>query len=119
MNSTVVIIHLSGPLLTPIYLSIVFQVRWIRVVYADFEAFSEDAELLVSRRITESFDYVEGFAFVNSDDPVNGWDSVGLVPGQRVDPNRIPSGAGPLLYCLEVALHYRKHDSSKTVDKVH
>ncbi|XXG81696.1 hypothetical protein AAC387_Pa09g2271 [Persea americana] len=93
------------------------MVRWIRVVYTDFEAFSEDAELLVSRRITESFDYVEGFAFVNSDDPVNGWDSVGLVPGQRVDPNRIPSGAGPLLYCLEVALNYRKHDSSKTVDK--
>lgn len=88
------------------------------MVYAHFETYAGDAELLVSRGTTDLFDYVEGFAFVNSDDPVNGWDSVGLGPGHRVDPNRIPSGAGPVLYCLEVALHYRKHDSSKTVDKV-
>ncbi|KAL6000116.1 hypothetical protein ACLOJK_034794 [Asimina triloba] len=95
------------------------MVRWIRAVYGDFRDFAADAELLVTRTAGDSFDYVEGFAFVNGDDPVNGWDSVPLDPARRFDPSLVPPGAGPLLYCLEVALHYRNRDQDalKAVDK--
>ncbi|XP_010520480.1 PREDICTED: cytokinin dehydrogenase 7-like [Tarenaya hassleriana] len=91
------------------------MVRWIRVVYAEFDEFTRDAEWLVSQE-GESFDYVEGFVFVNGEDPVNGWPTVPLDPEDRFDPNRIPKTAGSVLYCLEVALHYRNSDRESTVD---
>ncbi|XP_071737066.1 cytokinin dehydrogenase 7-like [Rutidosis leptorrhynchoides] len=89
------------------------MVRWIRVVYSEFSEFTQDAEWLITREEGESFDYVEGFVFVNSDDPVNGWPSVVLDPDQFYDPTRSES---PVLYCLEVALHYSKGNCSSTVD---
>lgn len=46
---------------------------------ADFSEFTQDAEFLSTRPEGDSFDYVEGFVFVNSDDPVNGWPSVGSI----------------------------------------
>ncbi|KAL3586756.1 hypothetical protein D5086_013623 [Populus alba] len=94
------------------------MVRWIRVVYAEFEDFTRDAEWLVTRPEGESFDYVEGFVFVNSvDDPANGWPTVPLDPEQGFDPSRVPRTAGSVLYCLEAALHYQKTDHPSTVDK--
>ena len=92
--------------------------RWIRVIYTEFDEFTRDAESLVTRPEGESFDYVEGFVFVNSDDPINGWASVALDPDQSLDPTRIPETAGPVVYCLEVALHYPKVDHSSAVDMV-
>ncbi|KAG6626999.1 cytokinin dehydrogenase 7 [Carya illinoinensis] len=94
------------------------MVRWIRVVYTEFEDFTRDAEFLVTRREGDSFDYVEGFAFVNSDDPTNGWPSVPLDPNQAFDPTRIPQTAGSVIYCLEVAFHYRNNGHPSTVDRV-
>lgn len=94
------------------------MVRWIRVVYAEFEDFTRDAEWLVTRPEGESFDYVEGFVFVNSvDDPANGWPTVPLDPEQGFDPSRVPRTAGSVLYCLEAALHYQKTEHPSTVDK--
>ncbi|PWA62855.1 cytokinin oxidase 7 [Artemisia annua] len=89
------------------------MVRWIRVVYSEFSEFTRDAESLITRKEGESFDYVEGFVFVNSDDPVNGWPSVLLDPDQGYDPTR---SGNRVLYCLEVALHYSKGNCSSTVD---
>lgn len=100
------------------------MVRWIRVVYADFTEFTQDAESLLTRPNDDSFDYVEGFVFVNSDDPVNGWPSVTLDPTQWFDPSVIPKSAGPVLYSIEVALHYSNTDPpviptvDKTVDRL-
>lgn len=91
------------------------MVKWMRVVYARFEEYSADAESLVTRAGSDAFDYIEGFAFVNSDDPVNGYGSVVLGPDSRFDSSRVPPGSGPVLYCLELALHYRKGEN---VDKV-
>uniref|UniRef100_A0A0D6QWB7 cytokinin dehydrogenase n=1 Tax=Araucaria cunninghamii TaxID=56994 RepID=A0A0D6QWB7_ARACU len=82
------------------------MVRWIRVVYAEFEDFREDQELLISRPGKETFDYVEGFVLANNEDPINGWPSVLLSSNSSFDLNSIPPTAGPMLYCLEVALHY-------------
>lgn len=93
------------------------MVRWIRLVYSEFSDFTTDAEFLVSGGTGDSFDYVEGFAFVNSDDPVNGWPSARLHPGHPFDPTHIPPSAGPVLYCLELALHYSNHHRRSTVDK--
>lgn len=88
------------------------------MVYAQFEEFTRDAEWLVTLPEGESFDYVEGFVFVNSNDPANGWPIVPLDPVQGFDQTRIPSTAGSVLYCLEVALHYKKSDQLLRVDTV-
>jgi hypothetical protein len=79
------------------------------VVYASIADYTADAEWLVTRPPDAAFDYVEGFAFVNSDDPVNGWPSVPIPGGARFDPSLLPAGAGPVLYCLEVALYQYAH----------
>ncbi|OEL25254.1 Cytokinin dehydrogenase 11 [Dichanthelium oligosanthes] len=89
------------------------RVRWTRVVYASFADYTADAEWLVTRPPDAAFDYVEGFAFVNSDDPVNGWPSVPIPGGARFDPSLLPGGAGPVLYCLEVALYQYTDDEDK------
>ncbi|TVU05607.1 hypothetical protein EJB05_48776, partial [Eragrostis curvula] len=96
-------------------------VRWTRVVYASFADYTADAEWLVTRPPDAAFDYVEGFAFVNSDDPVNGWPLVPFPGGARFDPSLLPAGAGPILYCLEVALYqhqqqHRAHDDDDEED---
>ncbi|XP_076944411.1 cytokinin dehydrogenase 7-like [Bidens hawaiensis] len=92
------------------------MVRWIRVVYSEFEDFTRDAEWLITRPEGESFDYVEGFLFVNSDDPVNGWPSVVLEADQLPDPSVMTRSDNPVMYCLELALHYSKENCSSTVD---
>ncbi|KAF8018570.1 hypothetical protein BT93_H3452 [Corymbia citriodora subsp. variegata] len=94
------------------------MVRWIRVVYEDFGEFTRDAESLVTRPDGDTFDYIEGFAFVNSDDPVNGWPTVPLGPDQRFDPTRLSPDAGSVLYCLELGLHHRSSDPPSSVDSV-
>ncbi|KAL5230490.1 hypothetical protein ABZP36_029266 [Zizania latifolia] len=92
-------------------------VRWTRVVYASFADYASDAEWLVTRPANEAFNYVEGFAFVRSDDPVNGWPSVPIPGGARFDPSLLPAGAGPVLYCLEVALYQHHHQLADDMDK--
>ncbi|XVF89023.1 hypothetical protein PTKIN_Ptkin19aG0097900 [Pterospermum kingtungense] len=92
------------------------MVRWIRVVYTEFEEFSRDAEFLVSQKEGDSFDYVEGFVLSNNDDPVNGWPTVPLDPDHEFDPAHLPPTTGSVLYCLEVAFHYRNSDHPSTVD---
>lgn len=92
------------------------MVRWIRVVYSKFEDYTRDAEWLVTLEEGDGFDYVEGFVLVNSDDPCNGWPTVPMGPNQRFDPVRVPSTAGPVLYCLELALHYRNEDHPSAVN---
>lgn len=90
------------------------------MVYSEFDEFTEDMEWLVTQpeKGGVSFDYVEGFAFVNSDDPVNGCDSVPLHPEQWFDRTRLPSNSGSVLYCMELALHYKHQDSPSTVGLV-
>ncbi|PON73099.1 Cytokinin oxidase [Parasponia andersonii] len=92
------------------------MVRWIRLVYSEFEDFTRDAEFLVTRPEEDSFDYVEGFVFSNNDNPLTGRPTVPLHPDQEFDPTRLSPTAGSVLYCLELALHYRNTDHPSTVD---
>lgn len=93
-------------------------VRWTRMVYASFVDYAADAEWLVTRSSHAAFDYVEGFAFVRSDDPVNGWPSVPIPVGARFDPSLLPAGAGPVLYCLEVALYQHRDAVDERVSQM-
>ncbi|XP_073020627.1 cytokinin dehydrogenase 7-like isoform X1 [Primulina eburnea] len=93
------------------------MVRWIRLVYSEFSDFTADAEFLVSGGANESFDYLEGFTFVNSEDPVNGWPSAQLHPDHPFDRTHVPPSDGPVLYCLELAFHYSNHHRRSAVDK--
>ncbi|KAF3446107.1 hypothetical protein FNV43_RR11286 [Rhamnella rubrinervis] len=92
------------------------MVRWIRLVYSEFEDFTRDAEFLVTQKDGDSFDYVEGFAFVNSDNPLTGRPTVPLDSDQVFDPNYLPPNAGAVLYCLELARHHRNTAHPSTVD---
>ncbi|XP_057960128.1 cytokinin dehydrogenase 7 isoform X1 [Malania oleifera] len=92
------------------------MVRWIRLVYVEFDEFTKNAEFLIVQPNVESFDYIEGFVFVNNNDPINGWPSVTLNLEHELDPTLIPQTANPVLYCLEVALHYKNHDNPTTIN---
>ncbi|KAL2896851.1 Cytokinin dehydrogenase 7 [Bienertia sinuspersici] len=94
------------------------MVRWIRLVYSEFDEFTRDAEYLVRQPKEDSFDYVEGFVFVNSDDPINGWPSVTLDSDQWFNPDFLPPNSGSVLYCLELALHFHHHHPSHVDSEV-
>lgn len=94
-------------------------------MYTEFDDFTRDAELLVTRQQqqqqgeeSDSFDYVEGFAFMNTNNPADGLPSVPLHSDQVFDPTRLPKTAGSVLYCLELARHYGNSDHSSIVDMV-
>lgn len=92
--------------------------RWIRLVYSEFDEFTRDAEFLVSQPEGDSFDYVEGYVFVNSDDPINGWPSMTLDPSQWFNPDFLPRKSGSVLYCLEIVLHYYHDDHPSIIDSM-
>lgn len=92
-------------------------VKWTRVVYSSFADYAADAEWLVTRPSERAFDYVEGFAFCRNDDPVNGWPSVPIPGGAHFEPSLLPAGAGPVLYCLEVALYQHHHQHPDDVEE--
>ena len=53
------------------------RVRWIRVLYSNFSAFTKDQEFLISlhgKAASERFDYVEGFVIVD-EGLINNWRS--------------------------------------------
>lgn len=78
------------------------QVRWIRVLYEDFAAFTEDQEMLISAEKT--FDYVEGFVMVNRTGILNNWRS----SFDPQDPLRAAQFDydGKTLFCLEMAKNF-------------
>ncbi|CAO2816630.1 unnamed protein product [Amaranthus hypochondriacus] len=92
------------------------KVKWIRLVYAEFDDFTRDSEFMVSQPQEDSFDYVEGFVFVNSDDPVNGWPSVTLDSDQWFNPDFLPPGSGSVLYCLELGFHIHQNQHPSQVN---
>ncbi|MQM05946.1 hypothetical protein Taro_038763 [Colocasia esculenta] len=87
------------------------RVRWIRVLYSDFTAFTRDQEYLISlqgRPPSERFDYIEGFVIVD-EGLVNNWRSSFFSPRNPVKISSLDA-RGSVLYCLEVARNY--HDSA-------
>ncbi|XP_065049386.1 cytokinin dehydrogenase 5-like [Musa acuminata AAA Group] len=61
-------------------------VRWIRILYSDFAAFTRDQELLVSLHSahrSERFDYIEGFVIID-EGLINNWRSSFFSPKNPV-----------------------------------
>ncbi|XP_022997350.1 cytokinin dehydrogenase 5-like [Cucurbita maxima] len=95
------------------------RVRWIRVLYSNFEAFTRDQEWLISLHAkpeNEKFDYVEGFVIVD-ESLINNWRSSFFSPANPVKIssfNNKPDGG--VLYCLEITKNYHE-SASPTVDQ--
>ena len=95
-----------------------WQVKWVRLLYNDFSAFTKDQERLISingRKQNLALDYVEGMLLMHQG-PINNWRS-SFFP--LADHPRIISlvTEHSILYCLEVAKYYDEK-SENNVDKV-
>lgn len=93
--------------------------RWIRVLYSDFQAFTKDQEYLISlhgKPSSEKFDYVEGFVIVD-EGLVNNWRSSFFSPSNPIKISSLNTG-GDVLYCLEITKNYAEATSG-TVDQVY
>lgn len=87
------------------------RVKWIRVLYSDFKAFTSDQEYLISRPIGDlTFDYVEGFVAVNKEGLLNHWRSSFFSPENPVKVKNLNT-QGRLLYCLEMTMNYINNDT--------
>ena len=100
-------------------MNLVWQVKWVRMLYIDFADFSRDQERLIKingRKDKSALDYLEGSLLMNQGPPDN-WRSSFFPPS---DHSRIISKVteNKIVYCLEVAKYYDDR-SSETVDKVH
>lgn len=94
------------------------QVKWVRVIYDDFSAFTRDQERLISingDNDHNALDYLEGILLMHQG-PINNWRS-SFFP--LSDHPKIASllVQHSILYCLEVVKYYDEN-SEQTVDKV-
>ncbi|BBG96459.1 cytokinin oxidase/dehydrogenase 6 [Prunus dulcis] len=78
------------------------RVKWIRVLYSDFAAFTQDQEHLISSENT--FDYVEGFVIINRTGLLNNWRS-SFNSKDPVQASQFKSD-GRTLFCLELAKYF-------------
>ncbi|KAJ9543851.1 hypothetical protein OSB04_023558 [Centaurea solstitialis] len=90
------------------------MVKWIRVLYVDFAAFTEDQEQLISSN--SSFDYVEGFVLINRTGLLNNWRS-SFNCKDPVQASRFFS-EGKTLFCLEIAKYFTEGDAETTDQKI-
>ncbi|XP_021831548.1 cytokinin dehydrogenase 5 [Prunus avium] len=93
------------------------RVRWIRVLYSNFSAFTKDQEFLISlhgQPSTHKFDYVEGFVIVD-EGLINNWRSSFFSPSNPVKITSINSQGG-VLYCLEITKNYHE-STADTIDQ--
>ncbi|KAI7745199.1 hypothetical protein M8C21_020077 [Ambrosia artemisiifolia] len=94
------------------------MVRWIRVLYSNFSAFTHDQEYLISlhdRPQSQKFDYIEGFVIVD-EGLINNWRSSFFSPNNPVKITSLGAG-GNVLYCLEITKNYHKGADPEAVDQ--
>ncbi|XP_062010692.1 cytokinin dehydrogenase 3-like [Rosa rugosa] len=94
------------------------RVKWVRMLYSDFSAFSRDQERLISingRQQSNALDYLEGSILINQGPPDN-WRASSFFP--QSSHNRIISQVNKhgIIYCLEVVKYY-DHHTETTADK--
>lgn len=89
------------------------QVKWIRVLYTDFAAFTRDQEMLISEENT--FDYIEGFVIINRTSLLSNWRS-SFNPKDPAQASLFESH-GKTLFCLEMTKNFN-HGNIDSVDQV-
>ncbi|XWS25829.1 hypothetical protein CRYUN_Cryun27aG0100700 [Craigia yunnanensis] len=95
------------------------RVRWIRVLYSNFSAFTRDQEYLISlhaQPASQKFDYVEGFVIVD-EGLINNWRSSFFSPRNPVKISSVEANGG-VLYCLEITKNYHE-STADTIDQVY
>ena len=80
--------------------------KWIRVLYSDFTAFTRDQEQLISAENT--FGYIEGFVIINRTGLLNNWRS-SFNPQDPIQASQFKSD-GRTLFCLELAKYFNPED---------
>ncbi|KAA8537577.1 hypothetical protein F0562_027185 [Nyssa sinensis] len=93
------------------------RVRWIRVLYSNFSAFTHDQEHLISlheQPASQKFDYVEGFVIVD-EGLINNWRSSFFSPRNPVKISSLGADGG-VLYCLEITKNYDE-STADTIDQ--
>ncbi|XP_062098868.1 cytokinin dehydrogenase 5 [Humulus lupulus] len=93
------------------------RVKWLRVLYSDFSAFTKDQEFLISLHGhpgPQKFDYVEGFVIVD-DSLINNWRSSFCSPLNPIKLSSVNPDGG-VLYCLEITKNYDE-TTADTVDE--
>ncbi|KAA8528688.1 hypothetical protein F0562_036043 [Nyssa sinensis] len=93
------------------------RVRWIRVLYSNFSAFTKDQEYLISlhgQPDTQKFDYIEGFVIVD-EGLINNWRSSFFSPRNPVKISSLGANGG-VLYCLEITKNYHE-STANTIDQ--
>ncbi|KAK9080327.1 hypothetical protein SSX86_000085 [Deinandra increscens subsp. villosa] len=95
------------------------MVRWIRVLYSNFSAFTHDQEYLISlhdQPQSQKFDYIEGFVIVD-EGLINNWRSSFFSPNNPVKIASLGAGAGNVLYCLEITKNYYHGSNLEAIDQ--
>ncbi|RYR30147.1 hypothetical protein Ahy_B01g054978 [Arachis hypogaea] len=87
-------------------------VKWIRLLYSDFSAFTRDQERLIS---IKALDYLEGNLLMHQG-PINNWRSSFFPLSDHL---RIATliTKHKILYCLELSKYYYHHQSQENVNK--
>ncbi|KAJ0823954.1 putative cytokinin dehydrogenase [Helianthus debilis subsp. tardiflorus] len=94
------------------------MVRWIRVLYSNFSAFTHDQEYLISlhdQPQSQKFDYIEGFVIVD-EGLINNWRSSFFSPNNPVKITSLGAG-GNVLYCLEITKNYHDGANPEAIDQ--
>uniref|UniRef100_A0A6N2MLQ9 cytokinin dehydrogenase n=1 Tax=Salix viminalis TaxID=40686 RepID=A0A6N2MLQ9_SALVM len=94
------------------------RVKWVRMLYSDFSAFTKDQELLISingRKQKNALDYLEG-SLLMVQGPPNNWRS-SFFPSSDIPKIMSLVTQHAIIYCLEAAKYY-DDETRHTVDKV-
>ncbi|KAL2514618.1 Cytokinin dehydrogenase 6 [Forsythia ovata] len=86
------------------------MVKWIRVLYSDFDTFVKDQEHLIS--VENTFDYIEGLVIINKTGLIHNWRS-SFNPQDPAKASRFVSDRRTL-FCLELAKNFNPENAEKT-----
>lgn len=97
-----------------IYLISFKQVKWLRVLYLDFQTFAREQEYLISSENT--FDYIEGFVIKNRTGLLNDWRKT-FRPRDEIQASKFKSDQ-KTLFCIELAKYYKHEEINHIADQV-
>ncbi|XP_038985194.1 cytokinin dehydrogenase 6-like [Phoenix dactylifera] len=96
------------------------RVRWVRLIYDDFGAFTRDQERLIaisasweSKKKGGGFDYVEGSVLAADGSPIGSWRSSSFAGWDAERIARLGAQHG-VIYCLEGAMYYDSVRASRS-----
>ncbi|KAI8562339.1 hypothetical protein RHMOL_Rhmol03G0028900 [Rhododendron molle] len=90
------------------------MVKWIKVLYSEFSAFTKDQEHLILSE--DAFDYLEGFVIINRTGLLNNWRS-SFNPKDPVQASQFHSD-GKTLFCLEIAKYFNPDEADRANQEI-